>query len=82
MLKFGIREDPTKEHLLEQIGVVMTPTTAKLLSYLLARTISAIESSGEIIPLEEEKIKAIEEAMSSAEDAARLKRDAASASNA
>lgn len=63
MLFFGIKEDPTSQEdsLFEQVSVVMSPASAKLLAVTLTRTIEHFESSTHVqIPVDQAKLEYLE----------------------
>ena len=68
MINFGISEDASRpdESVLEQIGIVLNLSSAKLLSSLIDTVIRRFEAdSGNQIPLDAERLEAIANTMTS-----------------
>jgi len=65
-IRFGIKDGP-EDTSYEQLGIVMNPSTAKLLGILLAKTFQMIEqSSGTEIPVDQSKVQALENTITEA----------------
>lgn len=65
LLKFIIdtdTADPTAPNI-EEVGVIMTPRSAKLLAYALTQTIEAYEAAAGPIAIPQEKLDSISEAL-------------------
>jgi hypothetical protein len=70
---FGIKEDQSdpEDKILEEVGVVMTLLSAKLLAYTLSKLLEQVEkTSGSPIPLDPAKIVALETFLSAANKSA------------
>lgn len=70
MMLFGIREDQSVsgEDMLEEVGIVMTPMTAKALAISLSKTIDHFERSNNVqIPVDASKMGSIDEMLKAAD---------------
>ena len=68
IIKFGVKVDGNLDILHEEVGVIMTPTTMKLLGKLLVRMSEMVETAtGQEIPVDPTKLAAIEHSIQSAE---------------
>ena len=63
VLIFGIKEDMASqtESILEEVAVILSLQTVKVLAMTLTTIVDAIESSGQIIQYDEEKFRKIQE---------------------
>ena len=59
IIKFGIK-DSEKDEIYEEIGVVMNPSTTKLLSITLKNLVAILEKNGGEIAVDSEKLALIE----------------------
>ena len=66
ILKFGMKDDPNTpdESMYEEVAIVLSPATAKLIGTLLVKVIAAAEVlSGNAIVIDQTKIASIDEAI-------------------
>jgi hypothetical protein len=77
MLSFGIKESVVSDDITEQVGVILTPSSVKLLSVLLTKFVSAIEAESGEIPLDASKVAKVDEALGAAAAESRKRKAAA-----
>ncbi len=74
IIRFGVKVDGSLDILHEEVGVIMSPSTMKLLGKLLVRMAEMVETAtGQEIPVDPSKLAAIEQSIQSAEQAQRSK---------